>query len=125
MDRITINKADLVNYVFGADVVIPRAWKTKPHEGADATTVNGSISFAGCAVSAVLPWATSDRIIARQRVERTMAEVPESCVVPAAEAGRKIRTLEEMEADAIKVTSQMSDEDFEATIRKMEEARGK
>ncbi len=124
MDKTIINKADLINYVLGTDVLVPRAWRTRSDADAEPVTVNGVVSYAGCALSAVLPWATSDRVIARQRVERTMATVPVTVTVPAAEAGRKIRTPEELVADAAKATAGMTNDEFDAYIKKLEDARG-
>jgi len=117
MNKTIITKENLGMYVFGSDVLVPRTWSTKLSADDDATTVNGVMSYEGCGLKAVLNWATSDRVIARQRVERTLKTIPTEITVPAGQAGKKEpRTLEDN-------VREMSDEEYNDLIARMEAAR--
>jgi len=113
----TITKAELKNYTFGPDVLVSRTWSTKPSAEDEAVTVNGEVSYSGCDLSMVLSWATSERVIARQRVERTLKTIPEKVTVPAAQAGKKEpKTLEDQVRD-------MSEEQFQEYMERLRRAR--
>ena len=94
--KTIITKEQLEDMVLAPGVEVSRTWSTKTSADDEATKVNGTMDFQGCNLKVVLGWATSDRIIARQRVERTLKEIPEKITVPAAQAGSKApKTLEQ------------------------------
>jgi hypothetical protein len=117
MNKTIITKEQLENYVLGPGVTVAKTWSTKPTADDESTQVNGTILYEGCNLKAVLSWATSDRIIARQRVERTMKEIPEKVTIPAAQAGsKKPKTVEDE-------VQEMSDQEFDDFMTRLKAAR--
>jgi len=118
-ERLVITKEMLENTVIGQGVTVARTWSTKADNTANAMTVNGEIDFSGCNLEVVLKWATSERVIARHRVERTMKDVPKKVTVMAALAGaKKAKSLEDTVAE-------MSDAEYADYITRLENARKK
>ena len=117
MGNTIITKEMTGETVLGQGVTIAKTWSTKPDKDGEASTVNGVIDFSGCSIEAILRWAAADRVISRQRVERTMKDVPKKVTIPAGQAGKKApKTLEEQ-------VSEMSDDAFEAFMKAAEARR--